>query len=448
MIERLARLADRRAKRVLALAAVFFVVAGALGAGVADRLDPYGADDPDDRERDRRRAPRASGLPRHRHRGAGRGRRPDSDRGRARLERLASKVEADPDVAQVSSFATTGARDFVSRGGDSTYLAVALEPTDDDALQDAAERIADSLEGEPGVSVGGSAVAQKQVNEQVEKDLRTGRAVRLPAAVPAVAAVLPQRRGRAAAAARRRPGHRRHLPDAARRERADLGLHLRPQPRHRPRPRARDRLQPVHRLALSRGDRAHRPGPGRDAAHARDGRPHGAVQLADGRRRARLAAGLPAALPLLDGHRRLLRRADRRGDRADRAAGRADPARRPRERAHPGVPGAPRGARRPAGARRLLVPPLAVRDALPRPHRRGHGGAADRARPPLPRHHLHVGRRPGAARVRERAPGRRHAARRVPALPRHAGDARRDRRRRGGGARCRAGRPACPAPPP
>ena len=46
MTDRLARLADGHARRVLIFAAIFFVVAGALGAGVADRLDPYGADDP------------------------------------------------------------------------------------------------------------------------------------------------------------------------------------------------------------------------------------------------------------------------------------------------------------------------------------------------------------------------------------------------------------------
>ena len=46
-MERLARLADRRARWVLIVAATLFVAAGALGAGVADRLDPFGADDPD-----------------------------------------------------------------------------------------------------------------------------------------------------------------------------------------------------------------------------------------------------------------------------------------------------------------------------------------------------------------------------------------------------------------
>ena len=47
MFSSLADLATRRGKLVVVLAAVFFATAGALGAGVADRLDPYGADDPD-----------------------------------------------------------------------------------------------------------------------------------------------------------------------------------------------------------------------------------------------------------------------------------------------------------------------------------------------------------------------------------------------------------------
>ena len=47
MLERLAELAERRGRRVVIVAVVLAIVAGALGAGVADRLDPYGADDPD-----------------------------------------------------------------------------------------------------------------------------------------------------------------------------------------------------------------------------------------------------------------------------------------------------------------------------------------------------------------------------------------------------------------
>ena len=81
-------------------------------------------------------------------------------------------------------------------------------------------------------------------------------------------------------------------------------------------------------------------------------------------------------------------------------------------------------ARRPAGERGLLVPALAARDAVPGPDRRRQRGAADRARDPVLRDRVHLGRRPGAAGVGERPPGRRRAARRLPAVPRHADHAR------------------------
>src|SRR5436309_5364320 len=44
-VERLARLVERRARSVVSVAAVFFAVSAALGAGVASRLDPFGVDD-------------------------------------------------------------------------------------------------------------------------------------------------------------------------------------------------------------------------------------------------------------------------------------------------------------------------------------------------------------------------------------------------------------------
>src|SRR4051794_41827936 len=46
MFDFLARLANGSARRVALLALAFFVLAGALGGSVAERLDPYGADDP------------------------------------------------------------------------------------------------------------------------------------------------------------------------------------------------------------------------------------------------------------------------------------------------------------------------------------------------------------------------------------------------------------------
>src|SRR5256885_16544251 len=46
MLNALADLATRRSRTVIVAAVLASVLAGALGAGVASRLDPYGADDP------------------------------------------------------------------------------------------------------------------------------------------------------------------------------------------------------------------------------------------------------------------------------------------------------------------------------------------------------------------------------------------------------------------
>jgi uncharacterized membrane protein YdfJ with MMPL/SSD domain len=180
MIERLARLVDRRAKQVVLVAAILFVAAGVLSAGVADRLDPYGADDPDTESVIADELLQEAGF-----RGTGivvlvDGLEIRSPDGRRRVEDLASRLSSDPDVASVSSFLSTGSPDFISRDGDSTYLAAALVPTEDDARQDAGARIADSLAGEPGISIGGPAVAENQVNEQVEQDLRTAELFAFP----------------------------------------------------------------------------------------------------------------------------------------------------------------------------------------------------------------------------------------------------------------------------
>ena len=132
MFDRLAALADRSGKRIVVLALVFFAVAGALGAGVADRLDPYGADDPETESVIADERLEAAGY------------RDtslvvlidsidlESAAGQRRVEELTTKIERDRDVQEVASFLSTDSRAFVSRDGDSTYLAVSLKPTDDD----------------------------------------------------------------------------------------------------------------------------------------------------------------------------------------------------------------------------------------------------------------------------------------------------------------------------
>jgi uncharacterized membrane protein YdfJ with MMPL/SSD domain len=180
MLERLALLAHRRARTVAIAAVVVSIAAAALGAGVADRLDPYGADDPATES-----VKAADRLKEAGYRETGvvvlvRDVDVRSAAGRDRIEALTERLRRDEDVAGVASYLTTRAGDFVSRDGRSTYLAVRLSPTADDDIQDAGKRISAALAGEPGVLVGGGAVAQQQANEQVEQDLRTAEFYAFP----------------------------------------------------------------------------------------------------------------------------------------------------------------------------------------------------------------------------------------------------------------------------
>jgi RND superfamily putative drug exporter len=180
MIERLARLVDRRAKRIVVLAVIVFAVAGAFGAGVAKQLDPFGADDPATES-----VVADQQLQKAGYRETGvvvliRDTDPRTTTGRERIGRITHHLQHDRDVASVASFLSTGSRDFISRDGRSTYLAIALKATDDHARQDAAGRIADAFADTPAVSVGGPALAERQVNKQVEHDLRVAELYAFP----------------------------------------------------------------------------------------------------------------------------------------------------------------------------------------------------------------------------------------------------------------------------
>jgi uncharacterized membrane protein YdfJ with MMPL/SSD domain len=180
MFDSLARLANGRAKRVGLLALAFFLLAGAIGGSVADRLDPYGADDPDTETVQAREKLQDAGL-----------RVPAviavvqdapvaKPATRARVEALERQVRARPDVASVSGYYDTRSPAFVSNDGQSTYFAVALKTTEDKQWQEAGADIAEELSAEPGVVVGGAAVAQEQVNKQVEEDLKKAEMLAFP----------------------------------------------------------------------------------------------------------------------------------------------------------------------------------------------------------------------------------------------------------------------------
>jgi uncharacterized membrane protein YdfJ with MMPL/SSD domain len=180
MFDALARLADRRARRLVLLAVAFFVLAGVLGGSVAERLDPYGADDPatesvkaqDQLEAAGYRAPAVLVVVEDAPVA-----KPTS---RARVTALERQVAADPEVDSVLGYYDTRSPAFVSDDGDSSYFVVTVVPTGDKEMQDVAGEIDDQLSGKPGVVVGGPAVAQEQVNHQVEEDLKKAELLAFP----------------------------------------------------------------------------------------------------------------------------------------------------------------------------------------------------------------------------------------------------------------------------
>jgi uncharacterized membrane protein YdfJ with MMPL/SSD domain len=180
MFDYLAQLANGRAKRIALLALVFFLLAGAIGGGVADRLDPYGAEDPatetvkamDRLEEAGLRIPAVIAVVED---------APVAKPAtRQRVEALERQVRERPDVASVTGYYGTGSKAFVAKDGQSTYFAVALKATEDKPWQEAGAEIADELSAEPGVLVGGAAVAQEQVNHQVEEDLKKAEMLAFP----------------------------------------------------------------------------------------------------------------------------------------------------------------------------------------------------------------------------------------------------------------------------
>ncbi len=433
MFDALARLADGNARRVGLFAIVFFVLAAAIGGGVASHLDPYGADDPATETVEAKERLHDAGLKIPAVFAIVRDAPVSAPASRARVEALERSVRQRPDVSSVTGYYDTHSPVFVSHDRRSSYFVVTLKTFDDKKWQETGADIADQLSSKPGVLVGGAAIAQEQVNKQVEKDLRMAEMLAFPLLFLLSFVFFRSLVASAAATDDRWPGDRRHLPDSARRQRVRLDLDLRPQPDHGAGAGAGDRLQPLHRLPLPRGDRQGRTGTGGDATRTGNSGTHRLLLLADRRRGARLAARLPPALPLLDGLGRRPRHPLRGADLADRAARGADPARHPGQRPLAALPTAPRRGRHAARRERLLVPPLALRHAPS-----GAGGddqrcPADRHGHPLLRHQVRHRRPDRAADLGQRSSGLRRSQQRIPALSRNADLGRRRRRRAEGG---------------
>ena len=151
-----------------------------LGGSVASRLDPYGADDPatetvkakDELEAAGLRVPAVMAVVKNAPIAAA--------ATRARVEALENEVRRRADVKSVSGYYDTHSPAFVSHDRRSTYFAISLRPTGSKHEQEVGNEIAASLSTHPGVLVGGFAVAEEQVNKQVEKDLRRAELLAFP----------------------------------------------------------------------------------------------------------------------------------------------------------------------------------------------------------------------------------------------------------------------------
>jgi uncharacterized membrane protein YdfJ with MMPL/SSD domain len=181
VLERLAGFLYRRRRLVLVFAVLVVLLGGVFGGPVFGALDSSGDfEDPEGESvRARQALNRATGanatpdvvvLVRL-------GAPADRPRGQARLDEVERRLR-DPGVAQLVRYRPGGDRRLVSRDGDDSYLVATFRAdADEEAVID---RLESRLEGQPGVVLGGSEVAGRQVGEQVSGDIARAELLAFP----------------------------------------------------------------------------------------------------------------------------------------------------------------------------------------------------------------------------------------------------------------------------
>ncbi len=178
---RLAAFVNRRARRIVIVAGLFFVVAAMAGGPVVGQLS---AEDEDFQDPDAQNIVASERLV-----AAGGGREeaglvalfsPGGDvqtdpSARARVRSIERTIEADPGVVGARSYLDTRNPAFVSRDRRQTVVVAAF--TDDEL--DATERLRAKLAGE-GVRIGGPDVVNPEIGEQVSSDLARAELIAFP----------------------------------------------------------------------------------------------------------------------------------------------------------------------------------------------------------------------------------------------------------------------------
>src|SRR6478672_11734221 len=151
MLTNLATFIHANGRRVLLVAVLAAAIAGAFGFGVAKHMSPYGADDPATQSV---QATKRFETAAHRKINPGivaivTAGDVHSPAARQRVEQVAGRLRAEPDIASAVSFYDTHDPAMVSRDGRSTYVVAYFKPRSDSQLEDAAQRIENRFAGQP-----------------------------------------------------------------------------------------------------------------------------------------------------------------------------------------------------------------------------------------------------------------------------------------------------------
>ena len=179
MLDRLGGFLYRRRRAVLWASLAVVLAAGVFGGPVFGLLDS--GDDFDDPQaeavlasRDVQRATGANASPdlvalvRL-------GAPADSAEAQGKLAQVAAALR-DPGIARVARYERGGDRNLVSKDGRSSYVVATFRADDGGAL----ERVQPKLERMPGVTVGGGELAQEQVGDQVSEDIARAELLAFP----------------------------------------------------------------------------------------------------------------------------------------------------------------------------------------------------------------------------------------------------------------------------
>ncbi|HEY4427625.1 MAG TPA: MMPL family transporter [Solirubrobacteraceae bacterium] len=179
MLARLATFINAHRRPILFAAVGVAVLAGVFGFSVAKHMSSYGATDP---------ATQSIQAERRFEAGAGRKIAPGvvaivspgdlgSPAGKRRVEQVASRLRAEPGVANVAAYYETRDPAMVSHDHRSTYVVAYLKPRSD---KDTARHIEALFSGQHDVRLGGEEIASAQANRQVGLDLARAELLAFP----------------------------------------------------------------------------------------------------------------------------------------------------------------------------------------------------------------------------------------------------------------------------